>query len=97
MEISSNVVTTQEEVKVVTLVEKKALHLSIKVDQEFLDFLNGLGKTSPGGLRQMGLTNNQQEAVHQFYSKISGIFRGKTKYVKDGEIGTAEGRWTSVE
>ena len=45
MEISSNVVTTQEEVKVVTLVEKKALHLSIKVDQDFLDFLNGFQRS----------------------------------------------------
>ena len=97
MEISSNVVTTQEEVQVVTLVEKKALHLSIKVDQQFLDLLNGLGKTSPIALRQMGLTLNQQEAVHQFYAKTSIIFRGTPKYIKDGEVGATAGRWTIVE
>ena len=97
MEISSNVVTTQEEVQVVTLVEKKALHLSIKVDQEFLDLLNGLGKTSPIALRQMGLTLNQQEAVHQFYAKTSSIFCGTPKYIKDNEVGTTAGRWTRVE
>ena len=39
MEISSNIVTTQEEVK--TVVEKKTLHLSIEVDQAFLDLVNG--------------------------------------------------------
>ena len=95
MEISSNIVTTQEEVK--TVVEKKTLHLSLKVDQEFLDLLNGLGKTSPIALRQMGLTLNQQEAVHQFYSKTSSIFRGTPKYIKDNEVGTTAGRWTRVE
>ena len=95
MEISSNVVTTQEEVK--TVVEKKTLHLSIKVDQEFLDLVNGLGKTTPSALGQMGLTNSQQEAVHQFYSKTSSIFRGTPKYIKESDLGTAKDRWTSVE
>ena len=95
MEISSNVVTTQEEVK--TVVEKKTLHLSIEVDQQFLDLLNGLGKTSPSALRQMGLTLSQQEAVHQFYAKTSIIFRGTPKYIKDGEVGATAGRWTIVE
>ena len=95
MEISSDIVTTQEEVK--TVVEKKTLHLSIKVDQEFLDLLNGLGKTSPIALRQMGLTLNQQEAVHQFYAKTSSIFCGTPKYIKDNEVGTTAGRWTIVE
>ena len=95
MEISSNIVTTQEEVK--TVVEKKTLHLSIKVDQEFLDLVNGLGKTTPSALGQMGLTNSQQEAVHQFYSKTSSIFRGTPKYIKDGEVGTTAGRWAIVE
>ena len=95
MEISSNIVTTQEEVK--TVVEKKTLHLSIEVDQGFLDLLNGLGKTSPSSLRQMGLTLSQQEAVHQFYAKTSIIFRGTPKYIKDGEVGATAGRWTLVE
>ena len=95
MEISSNIVTTQEEVK--TVVEKKTLHLSIEVDQEFLDLLNGLGKTSPIALRQMGLTLNQQEAVHQFYFKTSRIFRGTPEYIKESGLGTAKDRWTSVE
>lgn len=95
MEISSNIVTTQEEVK--TVVEKKTLHLSIKVDQEFLDLINGLGKTTPIALRQMGLTNRLQEAIYQFYSKTSSIFRATPKYIKDGEGGTTAGRWTIVE
>ena len=95
MEISSNIVTTQEEVK--TVVEKKTLHLSIEVDQEFLDLLNGLGKTTPSALRQMGLTNSQQEAVHQFYSKTSDIFCGTPKYIKDSALDTTKDRWTSVE
>ena len=95
MEISSNIVTTQEEVK--TVVEKKTLHLSIKVDQEFLDLINGLGKTRPSGLEEMGLTNSQQKAISQFYSKTSSIFRGTPKYIKDGEVGATAGRWTSVE
>lgn len=97
MEISSNVVTTQEEVQVVTLVEKKALHLSIKVDQEFLDLLNGLGRTRPSGLEQMGLTVSQQEAVLQFYSKTSRIFCGTPKYIKESGLGTTKDRWTIVE
>ena len=95
MEISSNVVTTQEEVK--TVVEKKTLHLSIEVDQQFLDLLNGLGKTSPSALRQMGLTLSQQEAVHQFYSKTSRIFSDSPKYIKKIDLGTAKDRWASVE
>ena len=94
MEISSNVVTTQEEVKIV---EKKTLHLSIKVDQEFLDLLNGLGRTTPSALGQMGLTASQQEAVHQFYSKTSLIFSDSPKYIKKIDLGTAKGRWTIVE
>ena len=97
MEISSNVVTTQEEVQVVTLVEKKALHLSIKVDQEFLDLLNGLGRTRPSELERMRLTVSQQEAVLQFYSKTSSIFRGSPKYITERDLGTAKDRWTSVE
>ena len=97
MEISSNVVTTQEEVQVVTLVEKKALHLSIKVDQEFLDLLNGLGRTSPSGLEKMGLTNSQQKAIYQFYSKTSSIFSGTPEYIKESGLGTAKDRWTIVE
>ena len=95
MEISSNIVTTQEEVK--TVVEKKTLHLSIEVDQEFLDLLNGLGRTVPSGLRQMGLTDRQQQAIYQFYSKTSSIFRGTPKYIKESALGTTKGRWTSVE
>ena len=95
MEISSNIVTTQEEVK--TVVEKKTLHLSIEVDQQFLDLLNGLGKTSPIALRQMGLTLSQQEAIYQFYSETSSIFRGTPEYIKDGEVGATAGRWTIVE
>ena len=79
MEISSNIVTTQEEVKIV---EKKTLHLSIKVDQEFLDLLDGLGKTTSSGLGQMGLTASQQEAIYQFYSKTSSIFSGTPVYIK---------------
>ena len=97
MEISSNVVTTQEEVQVVTLVEKKALHLSIKVDQEFLDLLNGLGKTTSSELRQMGLTDSQEKAIYQFYSKTSSIFSGTPEYIKEGDLGTTKGRWTIVE
>ena len=95
MEISSNIVTTQEEVK--TVVEKKTLHLSIKVDQEFLDLLNGLGRTSPSGLEKMGLTNSQQKAIYQFYSKTSNIFSGTPEYIKESDLGTAKDRWTSVE
>ena len=95
MEISSNIVTTQEEVK--TVVEKKTLHLSIEVDQGFLDLLNGLGKTIPSGLEKMGLTNSQQKAIYQFYSKTYSIFRGTPKYIKESGIGTAKDRWTIVE
>ncbi len=95
MEISSDIVTTQEEVK--TVVEKKTLHLSIEVDQGFLDLLNGLGRTRPSGLGQMGLTVSQQEAVLQFYSKTSSIFRGTPEYIKESDLGTAKGRWTIVE
>ena len=95
MEISSNIVTTQEEVK--TVVEKKTLHLSIEVDQQFLNLLNGLGKTSPSALRQMGLTLSQQEAVHQFYSKTSSIFSGTPEHIKESDLGTAKDRWTIVE
>ena len=95
MEISSNVVTTQEEVK--TVVEKKTLHLSIEVDQGFLDLLNGLGKTSPSGLGKMGLTNSQQKAIYQFYSKTSSIFSGTPEYIKESDLGTTKDRWTIVE
>ena len=94
MEISSNVVTTQEEVKTV---EKKTLNLTIKVDQEFLDLLNGLGKTTSSALGQMGLTASQQEAVHQFYSKTSRIFSDSPEYIKKIDLGTAKDRWASVE
>ena len=94
MEISSNVVTTQEEVKIV---EKKTLHLSIEVDQGFLDLLNGLGRTIPSGLEKMGLTNSQQRAIYQFYSKTSSIFSDSPKYIKKIDLGTAKGRWTIVE
>ena len=94
MEISSNIVTTQEEVKIV---EKKTLHLSIEVDQEFLDLLNGLGKTTSSGLEQMGLTASQQEAVHQFYFKTSYIFSDSPKYIKKIDLGTAKDRWAIVE
>ena len=95
MEISSNIVTTQEEVK--TVVEKKTLHLSIEIDQGFLDLLNGLGKITPSGLGKMGLTDIQQKAIYQFYSKTSDIFRGTPEYIKDGEVGATAGRWTIVE
>ena len=94
MEISSNVVTTQEEVKIV---EKKTLHLSIEVDQQFLDLLNGLGRTSPSGLEKMGLTNSQQRAIYQFYSKTSSIFSGTPEYIKESDLGTTKDRWTIVE
>ena len=95
MEISSNIVTTQEEVK--TVVEKKTLHLSIEVDQGFLDLLNGLGRTIPSGLEKMGLTNSQQEAIYQFYSKTSSIFSGTPEYIKESDLGTTKDRWTIVE
>ena len=94
MEISSNVVTTQEEVKIV---EKKTLHLSIEVDQGFLDLLNGLGKTIPSGLEKMGLTNSQQKAIYQFYSKTASIFSGTPEYIKESDLGTTKDRWTIVE
>ena len=95
MEISSDIITTQEEVK--TVVEKKTLHLSIEVDQGFLDLLNGLEKTTSSGLEKMGLTNSQQKAIYQFYSKTSSIFSGTPEYIKDGEVGATAGRWTIVE
>ena len=94
MKISSDIVTTQEEVKTV---EKKTLHLSIKVDQEFLDLLNGLGKTTSSELRQMGLTDSQEKAIYQFYSKTSSIFRGSPKYIKESGLGTTKDQWTIVE
>ena len=45
----------------------------------------------------MGLTNSQQKAIYQFYSKTSSIFRCTPKYIKDGEVGATAGRWTIVE
>ena len=95
MQISSNIVTTQEEVK--TVVEKKTLHLSIEVDQQFLNLLNGLGKTSPSALESIGLTKSQQKAIYQFYSKTSDIFSGTPEYIKESNRGTTKDQWTFVE
>ena len=75
MKVESTVTTTIEEVKVVTLVEKKTLHINIKVDQQFLDFINCIGLPPGSELRRMGATPEQIKSVYTFYSSITEKFR----------------------
>ena len=75
MKVESTVTTATEEVKVVTLVEKKTLHINIEVDQQFLDFINCIGLSTDADLRRMGATPEQIKSVYHFYSSITQKFR----------------------
>ena len=90
MKVQSEVISTTEEVKVVTLVEKKTLHISIEVDQEFLDFLNAVGRTTDKSVRDLGATPAQVKAVYPFYRAVItqlGTPEGKELVLPEGDFG----------